>query len=75
MDFFTHLRHTLRKHDSIWVIIDRLIKTAHFLLMDLRISIQKLAQIYMSKIVRFHGVSSSTISDKIPDSGKHFKKL
>jgi len=30
MDFVTHLPHTLRKHNSIWVIVDRLIKTAHF---------------------------------------------
>jgi len=66
MDFVTHLPRTLRKHDSVWVIVDRLTKTAHFLPIDLRISMQKLAQIYISEIVRLHGVPSSIVSDRDP---------
>jgi len=66
MDFVTHLPRSLRKHDSIWVIVDRLTKTAHFLPIDLRISMEKLVQIYISEIVRLHGVPSSIVSEKDP---------
>jgi len=66
MDFVIHIPHTLRKHDSIWVIVDRLTKTAHFLPIDLRISMQKLAQIYIREIIRLHGVPSSIVSDRDP---------
>ena len=38
MDFVTHLPRTLRKHDSVWFIVDRLTKPTHFLPIDLRIS-------------------------------------
>jgi len=43
MDFVTHLSRTLRGHDAIWFVIDRLIKTAHFLAVNLRMSMAKLA--------------------------------
>ena len=66
MDFVTHLPRTLRKHDSVWVIVDRLTKTAHFLPIDFRISMRKLAQIYIDEIVRLHGVPSSIVSDRDP---------
>jgi len=66
MDFVTHLPRTLRKHDSVWVIVDKLTKTKHFLPIDLRISMQKLAQIYIDEIVRLHGVPSSIVSDRDP---------
>jgi len=66
MDFVTHLPRTLRKHDFVWVIMDRLTKTAHFLPIDLRISMRKLAQIYIDEIVILHGVPSSIVSDRDP---------
>ena len=66
MDFVTHLPHTLRKHDSVWVIVDRLTKTAHFLPIDLRISMRKLTQIYIDEIVRLHGVPSNIVLDRDP---------
>jgi len=66
MNFVTHLPRTWREHDFIWVIVDRLTKTAHFLSIDLRISIQKLAQIYISEIVRLYDLPSSIISDRDP---------
>jgi len=43
MDFVTHFPRTFRGHDTIWVIVDRLTKSAHFLAMNLRMSIAKLA--------------------------------
>jgi len=66
MDFVTHLQHTLRKHEPVWVIVDWLTKTTHFLPIDLRISMQKLAQIYIDEIVRLHGVPSRIVSDRDP---------
>ena len=64
MDFVTHLPRTFRRHDTIWVIVDRLTKSAHFLAMNLRMSMAKLAQLYIKEIVRLHGVPSSIVSDR-----------
>jgi len=66
MDFVTHLPRTFRGHDTIWVIVDRLTKSAHFLAMNLRMSMAKLAQLYIKEIVRLHGVPSSIVSDRDP---------
>jgi len=66
MDFVTLLPQTFRGHDTIWVIVDRLTKNAHFLAMNLRMSMAKLAQLYIKEIVRLHGVPSSIVSDRDP---------
>jgi len=66
MDFVTHLPRTVKSHDAIWVIVDCLTKSAHFLAVNLRMSMTKLTQLYISKIVRLHGVSSSIVSDRDP---------
>ena len=42
MDFISHLPRTLRKHDSVWVIVDRLTKMTNFLPVDLRIFMQNI---------------------------------
>jgi len=64
MDFVTHLPWTFRGHDTIWMIVDRLTKSVHFLAMNLRMSMAKLAQLYIKEIVRLHGVPSSIVSDR-----------
>ncbi|GJX01127.1 putative reverse transcriptase domain-containing protein [Tanacetum coccineum] len=51
-------------YDSIWVIVDRLTKSAHFLPMKKTDSIEKLAQLYLKEIVCKHGVPTSIISDR-----------
>jgi len=66
MDFVTHLPQTFRGHDTIWVVVDRLTKSGHFLAMNLRMSMAKLAQLYIKEIVRLHGVPSSIVSDTDP---------
>jgi len=66
MDFVTHLQQTVRSHDAIWVIVDRLTKSAHFLVVNLRMSMVKLAQLYISENVRLHGVPSSIVSNRDP---------
>jgi len=66
MDFVTHLPRTVKNHDAIWVIVDCLTKSAHFLAINLRMSMTKLAQLYISEIVRLHGLPSSIVSDRDP---------
>ena len=55
---------TLGMFDSIWVIVDRLTKSAHFILVKVTYNVQKLAKLYISKIIRLHGVPLSIISDR-----------
>ena len=66
MDFMTGLPRTQRQHDSIWVIVDRLTKSAHFLLVNIEDSFEKLAQLYVDEIVRLHGVPVSIVSNRDP---------
>ena len=64
MDFVVGLQKTLGKFDSIWVIVDRLTKSAHFILVKVTYNAEKLAKLYISEIVRLHGVPLSIISDR-----------
>ena len=66
MDFVTGLPRTQRQHDAIWVIVDRLTKSAHFLLVNVYDSLERLAMLYVDKIVRLHGVPVSIVSDRDP---------
>ena len=66
MDFMTGLPWTQRQHDAIWVIVDRLTKSAHFLPINVEDSLEKLAQLYVDEIVRLHGVPVSIVSDRDP---------
>ncbi|GKC21640.1 putative reverse transcriptase domain-containing protein [Tanacetum coccineum] len=50
-------------HDSIWVIIDRLTKTSYFLAVREDYKTERLARLYINKIVARHGVPMSIISD------------
>nr|GEY20900.1 putative reverse transcriptase domain-containing protein [Tanacetum cinerariifolium] len=63
MDFVTKLPKTNSGHDIIWVIIDRLTKSAQFLPMHEDFKIYRLARLYLNKIVARHGVPISIISD------------
>ena len=64
MDFVSGLPITQRKHDYVCVIIDRLTKSAHFIPVRIDYSLDRLAKLYVDKIVRLHGVSLSIVSDK-----------
>nr|GEV66801.1 retrotransposable element Tf2 [Tanacetum cinerariifolium] len=64
MDFVSGLPRTLCGYDSIWVIVDRLTKSAHFLPMKKTDSIEKLAHLYPKEIVCRHGVPVLIISDR-----------
>ncbi|XP_070004701.1 uncharacterized protein [Nicotiana sylvestris] len=64
MDFITGLPNSRRKFDSIWVIVDRLTKSAHFLPVRTTYSAEDYTRLYIKEIVWLHGVPLSIISDR-----------
>ena len=63
MDFVVGLPCTTKGYDSIWVIVDRLTKSAHFLLVDTRYSAKKYAKLYFDRVVTLHGVPLTIVFD------------
>jgi hypothetical protein len=64
MDFIVGLPNTARHHDSIWVIVDRLTKTVHFLPVHTTHKTEKYAKIYIDQIVRLHGIPKTIVCDR-----------
>jgi hypothetical protein len=64
MDFIVGLPRTQAGYDSIWVIVDRLAKVAHFIPVKTTYSDAKLAELYMSRIVCLHGVPKKIVSNR-----------
>jgi hypothetical protein len=64
MDFIMGLPMTARKFDSIWVIMDRLSKSTHFIPINTNNKVQKYAEIYIAHVLCLHGVSKTIISDR-----------
>ncbi|KAL0534735.1 hypothetical protein IC582_029028 [Cucumis melo] len=64
MDFITGLPKTLKDYTVIWVFVDRLTKSAHFVPGKSTYTASKWGQLYMTEIVRLHGVPVSIISDR-----------
>ena len=63
MDFMVGLPLTRRKHDSVWVVVDRLTKSTHFLSVRIDYLFDKLAELYIKEIIQLHGIPISIISD------------
>ena len=74
MDFITGLPRTKSGYDSIWVVVCRLTKIAHFVPVKTTYTSAKLADIYMKKIVCLHGVPKSIVSDRGTQFTSHFWK-
>ncbi|GJS29342.1 putative nucleotidyltransferase, ribonuclease H [Tanacetum coccineum] len=74
MDFVTGLPTTQKRHDAIWVVVDRLTKSAHFLPIRKNYGISKLAEIFQQEIVRLHGTPTSIVSDRDPKFTSRFWK-
>ena len=64
MDFIVGLPRTPKRNDSIWVIIDRLTKTSHFLPVRTDFFARKYAELYVARIVLLHGVPKTIMSDR-----------
>nr|GFA41091.1 putative reverse transcriptase domain-containing protein [Tanacetum cinerariifolium] len=74
MDFVTKLPKTAAEQDTIWVIVDRLTKSAHFLPMREDDTLEKLTRQYLKEVVSRHGVPVSIISDRDGRFMSHFWK-
>jgi hypothetical protein len=66
MDFVTGLPRGKKGNDAIWVVMDRLTKSALFFPMKMTDSVDKLAKLYVNEVIRLHGVPVSIISDRDP---------
>ena len=69
-----HLPRTPWGHDAVWVIMDRLTKSAHFLAVRMTFTLERLCRLYIREIVRLHGVPVSILSDRDPRFIAHFWK-
>ncbi|KAD5318376.1 hypothetical protein E3N88_18322 [Mikania micrantha] len=74
MDFITKLPKTASGCDTIWVIVDRLTKSAHFLRIRETDKLDKLTQIYLKEVVTRHGVPTTIISNRDSRFTLHFWK-
>ena len=63
MDFVTYFPRTQQKHDVVWVIVDWLTKSAHFLAVRMTFAFERFCRLYIREIVRLHGVPGSIVSD------------
>ena len=74
MNFFVGLPKSKRHFDSIWVIVDRMTKSSHFLPVNTSYSAKDYAKLYICEMVKLHGVPLSIISDRGTQFTSHFWK-
>ena len=72
IDFIVGLPRSQKGNDSIWVIVDRLTKVAHFVPVKTKTDAEKLADLYVEHILRLHGAPSSIVSDRGPQFVSRF---
>ncbi|KAE9588651.1 putative nucleotidyltransferase, Ribonuclease H [Lupinus albus] len=72
MDFVSGFPRTQKGYDSIWVIVDRLTKSAHFLPVNVKYSLERLVELYIKEIVRLHGIPASIVLDRDPHFTSNF---
>jgi hypothetical protein len=74
MDFVVGLPRAPSGQDSIWVVIDRLTMSAHFIRLKIIDLMQKLAELYIKEIVRLHGIPAAIVSERDPRFTSRFWK-
>ena len=72
MDFVTRFPRTPQRHDAVWVIVDRLTKSTHFLTVWMTFTLEEFFRLYIREIVRLHGVLVSLLLDRDPKFTTHF---
>ena len=72
MDFIVGLPPTSKGYDSIWVIVDRLTKSTHFIPVKTGYKSHQYAELYIARIVSLHGIPRTIISDRGPQFVAHF---
>nr|GEY39161.1 putative reverse transcriptase domain-containing protein [Tanacetum cinerariifolium] len=68
------LPQTQRRHNALWVVVDCLTKSAHFIPIRKDYSISRLVEIFQQEIVRLHGTPSAIVSDRDPRFASRFWK-
>ena len=74
MDFVTHFPWTPRRHDAVWVIVDGLTKSAHFMAVQTTFTLEEFYRLYIRDIFWLHGVLVSIVSERDPRFTTHFWK-
>ena len=74
MDFVTHLPWMPRRNDAVWVIVDWLTKSAHFLAVWMTFTLEEFSQLYIREVIRLHGLPVSIMSNRDPIFTTHFWK-
>jgi hypothetical protein len=74
MDFIVGLPRTAKGFDSIWVIMDWLTKTSHFLPVKTYYPVITYAQLYVARILNLHGIPKTIVSDRVPQFVSKFGK-
>ena len=59
---------------TVWVIVDRLMKSAHFLAVSMTFTLEEFCRLYIREIIRLHGVPVSIVLDRDPRFTTHFWK-
>jgi hypothetical protein len=72
MDFIVGLPRTTHGYNSIWVIVDHLTKSAHFIHVSITYRVRQYEELYMPYIIRYHGIPKTNISDRGSIFGVHF---
>jgi hypothetical protein len=66
MDFIVRLPATVKNHNSLWVIVDRLTKSAHFIPVRVDYRPTNYAELYFNQIIQLHGIPRTIVSDQGP---------
>jgi len=74
MDFITGFPRTSRQHETIMVMVDRLTKVAHFILVKAMYSSRDVAQVFIRNVVRFHGILKNIVSERVAKFTSKFWK-
>ena len=74
MDFVTHMPRMQQKHDAVWVIVDQLTTSSHFLAVRMTFALERFCWLYIREIVWLHGVPVSIVLDRDPRFTAHFWK-
>ena len=72
MDFVTGLSKSVKGNTAIWVVVDRLTKSAHFIPYKSGMTLDGMARLYIKEIIRLHGVPRMIISDRDSRLTSHF---
>ena len=76
MDFIIVLPRSCIKHDSIWVIVDKMTKSAHFYPVKNTHWAEDYSKLYIQEVVRLHGVPVSIFSNRVAQfTGQFYKSI